>query len=67
MKLIRLKFTRMELGVTQKEIAGAIGMSVKSYSFKETGKAEFSRSDIAKITTFLKLTPEKAWQIFFVG
>lgn len=61
----KLKAIRMLRGVNQKQIATSLGMNVKTYSFKENGKAEFTREEIYKISSLLKLNIQEVNSIFF--
>lgn len=52
---------------TQIDMAKAIGISAKQYSFKELGKAEFKRNEIEIISKVLKLDISKIDKIFFAN
>lgn len=54
-KLIAL---RKERGVTQREIAQMIKVSIKTYSKKELGKSEFTMNEMFEISNYFKLTIE---------
>lgn len=61
----KLKAVRVLRGVNQKQIATNLGMTVKTYSFKENGKAEFTREEIYKISNLLDLNIQEVNSIFF--
>lgn len=42
----KLLILRKEAGLSQKEIAGKLGISVTSYGEKERGRSEFSQSEM---------------------
>lgn len=44
-----LKGYRTMLGMTQTEMAKKIGMVLSTYSFKETGKADFTQTEMEDI------------------
>lgn len=46
---------RKEKGVSQKELADLIGVSVNTYSNKELGKREFKASEMFKIASYLSV------------
>ena len=62
-KLLRAK--RVITGIKQNEIAKYLGIGVNSYSFKETGKKNFTQIEIKKLIDFFDLTPEETISIFF--
>lgn len=53
MKHPKLKARRVELGITQKEMADRLGITATTYSFKETGKRDFALDEIAVILNIL--------------
>lgn len=61
----KLKAARALKGINQKQIAMSLGMTVKTYSFKENGKAEFTRDEICKISNLLELNIQEVNSIFF--
>lgn len=54
MKNMKLKARRIELGITQKEMADRIGITVTTYNFKENGKREFKAGEIAIVANILQ-------------
>lgn len=65
MNTLKLKFSRMQKGVTQRQMAKYLDISEKTYSIKETGKSEFDRNEISKIIKALELSTEELYTIFF--
>ena len=49
----RLKGLRVELNITQKELAALVGISERAFSFKESGKTEFLYSEAKRISEIL--------------
>lgn len=45
----KVKGFRVMVGMTQEEMANAIGVSVRTYTNKETGKSEFTISEFKLI------------------
>lgn len=58
----KLKAARVEIGLTQIELAEIIGMSASTYQKKEQGKTQFTIKEATKIAEVLKRKPE---EIFF--
>lgn len=54
----RLKAYRAENGLTQEEMAKALGMAVTTYNLKENGIREFRLSEVAKAQQELGLDPQ---------
>lgn len=55
----RLVGYRKMLKINQCELANLLGISATSYSKKETGKTEFTQSEMVKITQYIKsLVPD---------
>lgn len=50
----KLKGYRVMAGFTQKEMAEAISMPLQTYIYKESGKGEFSLSEIKRILEVLQ-------------
>lgn len=50
----KIRGKRNEKRITQEEMASRLGMTIKTYNFKENGKAEFSMSEIAGILNILE-------------
>lgn len=50
----KLKGYRVMAGYTQKDMAEALGISLKSFLEKENGKKEFTIEEAKKITCLLK-------------
>ena len=57
----RLKMYRVGNGLTQNDIAKALGMARATYCVKEQGKKEFTQKEVSKI---LKLLDMKYEEIF---
>ena len=54
----KLMSIRKESGVRQHELAKLLGISDKSYSFKELGKAEFKASEMFTLARYFNKTIE---------
>ena len=54
MKYPKLKAKRVELGLTQQEMADKLGITTTTYCFKENGKREFTISEIATLLNILQ-------------
>lgn len=65
MKTNLLKSVRIREGLTQKEIAETLNISVTTYSKKETGTINFSVNEVGKIVNLCKLTVKEMVDIFF--
>jgi DNA-binding XRE family transcriptional regulator len=65
LKLRLLKSKRVLKGIYQHEIAKEIGISHKSYNFKENGKVGFNVDEILKVIECLDLTFDEVNDIFF--
>ncbi|NFO40829.1 helix-turn-helix transcriptional regulator [Clostridium botulinum] len=57
-----LKAYRMLKGIDQKNVAQMLGISLTTYSKKETGKTQFSLEEAKKISDYFNLSIE---QLFF--
>ncbi|MFT8343400.1 MAG: helix-turn-helix transcriptional regulator [Clostridium beijerinckii] len=57
-----LKAYRMLKGVKQEDIAEILGITLTTYSKKETGKTQFSLQEAKKISDYLNVPIE---QLFF--
>ena len=60
-----LKSKRILFNLTQEEIAKELGITVKSYNLKETGKREFTLYEAQNIINLLKLNLKDVNDIFF--
>lgn len=62
-----LKGKMREHGLTQKEVAEKIGVSLSRFNAKlnETGGAEFSLGEVRAMIPILRLTPDLVDDIFF--
>lgn len=60
-----LKSKRVLLGYTQKDMANYVGISEKTYNFKEKGKIFFKPNEIISISGKLNLTIKEINKIFF--
>ena len=65
MKLRLLKAKRVLKGMYQHELAKEIGVSHKTYNFKENGKVEFNVEEILKVIECLDLNFDEVNDIFF--
>ena len=65
MKLRLLKAKRVLKGMYQHEVAKEIGVSHKTYNFKENGKVEFNVEEILKVIECLELNFDEVNDIFF--
>ena len=54
----KLIVLRKETGTTQHELAGLLGISIRAYSFKETGKTEFKINEMFKIAQYFNKSIE---------
>lgn len=59
---LKLKAKRVEYGMNQKQMAEKLGITANSYSRKETGKKDFTYTEII---TILKLFNCKFEDVFF--
>ena len=58
-----LKKLRVDFGVSQKEVAQALGMSISTYSLIESGKRRGSAVSWKKIKEYFKIKDEDMWRI----
>ena len=65
LKLRLLKSKRVLKGMYQHEVAKEIGVSHKTYNFKENGKVEFNVEEILKVIQCLDLNFDEVNDIFF--
>ena len=65
LKLRLLKAKRVLKGMYQHEVAKEIGVSHKTYNFKENGKVEFNVEEILKVIQCLDLNFDEVNDIFF--
>lgn len=65
MELRLLKSKRVLKGLYQYELAEKMGISQKTYNFKENGKIVFTVEEVLKVIEYLDLTLEEADNIFF--
>lgn len=54
--LAKLKNVRMSMKISQEDMARAIGISLRSYQMKESGKNEFSFKEIVCIALKLDMS-----------
>lgn len=64
MNNLKLRGKRVESGLTQEELARKIGISPVSYSRKESGKRDFSCTEISNLARELKLSDKEIIKIF---
>lgn len=60
-----LKVAMVMSGMTQSDLAKAMGMSTASMNYRINGKREFSISEIQLLCELLHLSDEQKLQIFF--
>lgn len=60
-----LKAKRTERDIAQWQVAKALNITQKTYSFKERGLLEFRRDEIEALQDILELKPEEVHAIFF--
>ena len=65
MKLRLLKSKRVLKGMYQHEVAKELGVSHKTYNFKENGKVEVNVEEILKVIQCLDLNFDEVNDIFF--
>lgn len=53
MRYPRLRAKRVELGLRQEDMANRLGITLATYSLKESGKREFVASEILQILNIL--------------
>ena len=61
----KLKAVRVELGYTQEDVAKLMGIVPMTYQRKETGKRDFTASELLELSEILKLTLSDINEIFF--
>lgn len=61
-----LREERAKLGLTQKEMAEAIGKSVSAYCKREVGIIDCTAREIKIIKKTLQLSPSRIDEIFFI-
>ena len=52
-------------GQTRQDVSAALGISLKSLNNKMAGHTEFKASEILKINSLCKLSPDELVRIFF--
>lgn len=60
-----LKSKRFLFDYTQKDIAKILGITTKSYNFKENGQQDFKRNERKLLKEVFKLTEEECMIAFF--
>ena len=55
---------RIEMGVTQADVAGAIGVSVATYSLLESGVRRGSLKTWLKLKDYFKIKEEDMWRLY---
>lgn len=61
----KIKGIRSDLGLTQKEMANYLGISIRAYRNKEKGEAPFNQIEMILIMEKANMTPEEAGALFF--
>lgn len=65
MNLKKLRLARLERELSQKDLAKKIGVHELTYSRKERGQREFTRTEIDNLAAALDLTNNEVNEIFF--
>ncbi len=65
MNLKKLRLARLERELSQKDLAKKIGVHELTYSRKERGQREFTRTEIDNLAAALDLTNDEVNEIFF--
>jgi len=65
LKYAKLRGRMIEMGVTQADIAKALGVSKQAVSKKFTGSCGFSQKDILKICDLLDIAIEEIGSFFY--
>lgn len=65
MNLKKLRIARLERELSQKDLAMKIGVHELTYSRKERGQREFTRTEIDNLAAALDLTNSEVNEIFF--
>lgn len=55
----KLKGKIVENGLTQKQLAGMLGITIATFNYKVNNKSEFKASEIKKLASVLHLTDEE--------
>ncbi|WP_462425627.1 DUF739 family protein [Fusobacterium varium] len=61
----KLKGLLLEKGLSYKDVANSLGMSVTSFSNKMNCKTEFTHSEILELSKLLKISMLEKEKIFF--
>ncbi|MBS5799233.1 helix-turn-helix transcriptional regulator [Zhenhengia sp.] len=61
----KLKQARLNVNLTQHEVAKKIGISTKTYNRKELGMADFSLHEVTSLIELLYLSFKEVNEIFF--
>lgn len=61
----KIKMKRMLNDLTQKDMAGKLGVHIGTYSKKENGLIAWSIEDVKKLRKILNLSDEEIIDIFF--
>ena len=65
---IELKILRARFSLTQKDVANALELNnTASYTRRENGETEFSRSELIKLKKLFELSDSEFIRIFFNG
>lgn len=62
---LKLRAVILERGMTQEQVAGALGVSAPTLNCRINNKVEFKVSEVKKIQEILNLTDEEVRLIFF--
>lgn len=64
-KFPKLRAKIVERGITQGQLAKAIGIEKSTLSAKMNGKTEFKLAEMTLIRMYLDLTPDEFYAVFF--
>ena len=62
---MNLRDARKEMGYTQSELGGLVGVTQQQIAKYEAGQSTPSKRVIALLSRHLDLTPYEAWEMFF--
>lgn len=63
--ILDIKHLRKEYHLTQYEISYLLGMSVRNYREKESGKSGFTQEEIMKMIYLFEIESNDAYRLFF--
>lgn len=65
MNILELKSRRVRLGLTQKDVADLLEITVSAYTKKENGQSNFTRKELSALKDLLELDNDEFVEIFF--